>query len=341
MNAASTAWGDRPRSPLASSGETSAVVEADADERLPAATRLGAVELRVTDVERSVAFYTESIGLREHRREDASVALGAGAEDLLVLVGSPAARPAGRHAGLYHVALLYPTREDLAVAALRLASTRTRIQGAADHETHEAIYLADPDGNGLELAADRARELWPDVGDESLYAGGPRPLDLDGLLSLAGGGQLPPNAARGLRVGHVHLHVADTEAALAFYSRLVGFEKVVQLGDSAAFVSAGGYHHHLAFNVWRGVGVPAAPAGAVGLVRWTVHVPREGDVGAVRARLDRAGVPYERRGAALLVRDPSGNAMLLGVDPTSGERPSEATVGAPDDERARGDAARA
>jgi catechol 2,3-dioxygenase len=288
-------------------------VAAGVAELLPATTRLGPVELTVSDLDRALAFHTEALGLRVQNREGSRAALGAGAEDLLVLFENRSARRAGRHAGLYHVALLYPSREELARAALRLAVTRTPIQGASDHGTHEAIYLADPDGNGLELAADRPRERWPDIRDASLFAGGPQPLDLDGLLGLVGAEDPLPPAAQGLSVGHVHLHVADTAAALRFYTDLVGFEKLVELGDTAAFVSAGGYHHHLAFNTWRGQGVGPAPADAVGLRHWTIYVPGEADVDAVRERLERAETAYERRRQSVLVRDPSGNAVLLAV----------------------------
>ncbi|HSY40204.1 MAG TPA: VOC family protein, partial [Polyangia bacterium] len=211
---------------------------------LPTATRLGPVELTVSDLERAIVFYTDALGLRVRRDEHAlaagRAALGAGEEDLVVLVENGSARAAGRHAGLYHVALLYPTREELARAAVRLAVTRTPIQGASDHGTHEAIYLADPDGNGLELAADRPRERWPDIGDPSLFAGGPRALDLDGLLALVAESPPSARAERGLRVGHVHLHVADTAAALRSYTETVGFETVIDLGPAAAFVAAGG-----------------------------------------------------------------------------------------------------
>jgi len=124
--------------------------------RLPATLRLGAVHLSVTDLDRSVAFYESSIGLRVHHREGGVVTMGVGVEDLLILYGEPSARRAGRHASLYHYALLFPSRQELARAALRLAATQTPIQGTSDHGTHEAIYLPDPDGNGIELAADRA-----------------------------------------------------------------------------------------------------------------------------------------------------------------------------------------
>src|SRR5215210_4517436 len=128
---------------------------------LPATLRLGAAHLTVSDLDRSVGFYQDALGLRRHRREDGVAALGTGAEDLLVLHEEPGARPAGRHAGLYHFALLFPSREELARAVQRLAATRTPISGASDHGVSEAIYLPDPDGNGIELYGDRPRDEWP------------------------------------------------------------------------------------------------------------------------------------------------------------------------------------
>jgi len=153
---------------------------------LPATTRLGAVHITVSDLDRSIEFYERAIGLRLHRREDGSAALGAGGSDVLVLVEQPGALPAGRHAGLYHFALLHPSRAELARAAMRLATTGTAIEGASDHGISEAIYLPDPDGNGIELAVDRPKEEWPDLSDPATYASGPKPLDLYGLLELAG-----------------------------------------------------------------------------------------------------------------------------------------------------------
>ena len=147
--------------------------------KLAPKTRMGAVELTVTDVDRSVSFYEDALGLVTHRREDGRAALGAGGEDLLVLVEDPDAGPAGRHAGLYHFALLHPSRKELARAAARLARTRTPIQGASDHGISEAIYLPDPDGNGIELAADRPRAEWPEL---SVKSGGTAPLDQNGIL---------------------------------------------------------------------------------------------------------------------------------------------------------------
>ncbi len=299
-------------------GSTTNGAPARVSESLPAATRLGPVELTVSDLDRAIAFYTGALGLRVQSRQDARAALGTSGENLLVLFENRSAARVGRHAGLYHVALLYPSRVELARAAVRLAVTRTPIQGASDHGTHEAIYLVDPDGNGLELAADRPRERWPDIGDPSLFAGGPQPLDLDGLVGLVGHEHPAPHAPAGLGVGHVHLHVGDIASALRFYTEVVGFETVVELGRAAAFVAVGGYHHHLAFNTWRGEGVGPAPTNVVGLRQWTVYVPRAADVDAVRERLEHAGIAFEPRAAGLLVRDPAGNTVLIAADPRAG-----------------------
>src|SRR3954454_17093149 len=267
---------------------------------LPATLRLGAVDLTVADVDRSVAWYQRAIGLRVHRHEATTGELGDGSETLVVLHEDPQARPAARHAGLYHYALLYPTHEELARAALRLAATQTPIEGASDHRTHEAIYLPDPDGNGIELAVDRPREQWPpDLG----YAGGPAPVDFESLLGTVAGEEPGAQVGEGLRMGHVHLHVGDIDRALAFYRDVLGFELQANIG-TAAFVSAGGYHHHLAFNLWRGPGVGAAPEHTAGLRHWTVELPTSDDVAVVLDRVRAAGLDAELGDGGFTVRDP-------------------------------------
>src|SRR3712207_321440 len=152
---------------------TTTAIASTSGAQLADGTRLGAVEVTVTDLDRSIAMYTSAIGLQVHRRDGATAALGAGGEDLVVLHEQPGARRAGRHAGLYHFALLFPSRLELARVALRVAVTRTPIQGASDHGTHEAIYLPDPDGNGIELAADFPRDQWPDISSPEGYGSGP------------------------------------------------------------------------------------------------------------------------------------------------------------------------
>ena len=274
---------------------------------LPAALRLGAVHLTVSQLDRSVAWYQHALGLRVHAHDASTADLGDGAETVLVLHEDAQARPAGGHAGLYHYALLYPTREELARAALRLSATRTPIDGASDHRTHEAIYLPDPDGNGIELAADRPRDAWPeDLG----YARGPAPLDFEALMATIAGEPPVQQVGAGLRMGHLHLHVGDVERAVGFYRDVLGFELQANLG-SAAFLSAGGYHHHVAVNVWRGPGVGPAPAHAAGLRHWTVELPAAADVAAVRERVERAGLAAEPRDRGFLVRDPWDIALVF------------------------------
>lgn len=288
-------------------------VAAPAATRLADATRLGAVHLTVTRLDTSVAFYQDSIGLRLHRREDPVAVMGAGGEDVVVLHEEPTARPAGRHAGLFHFALLFPTRAELARVAVRLADRRTPVDGLSDHGTHEAIYLPDPDGNGIELAADRPRDQWPELGGNAGYAAGPAPLDVEDLLRTVSGEEPRRHAERDLRMGHVHLHVGDLDAATRFYLEGIGFELMAQL-PTARFVAAGGYHHHVGFNVWRGVGVGPAPADAVGMRHWTLLLAGESELEALRERLAGIGVAVSEQPGGLLARDPSGNALLAKVD---------------------------
>jgi catechol 2,3-dioxygenase len=274
---------------------------------LPASLRLGAIDLTVADLDRAIAWYERSLGLRLHRREGSTAELGDGTETVVVLHEDPAARPAGRHAGLYHYALLYPDRQELARATRRLIDTRTPVQGASDHGTHEAVYLPDADGNGIELAADRPRSAWP----EGLgYSGGPDPLDVEDLLGTVAGEGPADAVGAGLRMGHVHLHVGDLDEALRFYRDVLGFEVQANLG-SAAFVSAGGYHHHLGFNTWQGVGVGPPPEHTAGLQRWVVELPTPADVAAVRARVEAAGLATEEVDGGFVVRDPWQTAVAI------------------------------
>ena len=274
---------------------------------LPAALRLGAVDLTVSDLDRAVAWYQRALGMRVHSHETSHAALGDGNETTVILHEDAAARSAGRHAGLYHYALLYPSRDELARAAVRLAVTRTPIQGASDHRTHEAIYLPDADGNGIELRADRPRELWPsNLG----YDRGPAPLDFDSLLATVADEEPSAQIGEGLRMGHLHLHVGHVDEGLRFYRDLLGFELQANLG-SAAFVSAGGYHHHLGFNVWNGQGVGPPPEHTVGLRHWTIELPTDADVADVRARVTAAQIPVEAVPRGFLVRDPWQTAVMF------------------------------
>ena len=276
--------------------------------------RLGAVELTVRDLARSIAWYQEALGLQLHSHGETVAALGDGNETLVILVEDPEARPAGRGtAGLYHYALLYPTREDLARAAARLAATRTQIDGASDHGFHEAIYLPDPDGNGIELAADRARELWPEHGDAA--AARPRPLDFASLMATVAGEPPITVVPAGVRMGHVHLYVGDVPDAVAFYRDVLGFDLNSDYGV-AAFLSADGYHHHVAVNTWNGVGATAPPEHTAGLRRWTATLPTADALDALRGRLSAAKIRFRDVEGALVTADPFGTTVAFAAEET-------------------------
>ena len=265
--------------------------------------RLGAVHITVTDLDRSVGFMQDAIGLRVHRREDEDAgphsqggplaAMGAGGEDVVVLHENPAARPHGRTAGLFHFALLFPSREELARSLQRVASTRTPITGASDHGVSEAIYLNDPDGSGIELYVDRPVEEWPAPKREGERVGMfTEPLDLEDLMATIEGQEPTRHAEEGLRLGHMHLHVANLDESVRWYADELGLEEMAHY-PGAGFVAWDGYHHHLGINTWRGEGVPPAPDDAVGLRYWVAYSD------------DAAGDALEMK------RDPSGNRVLL------------------------------
>ena len=280
--------------------------------RLPASLRLGPVHLTVTDLGRSISFYRDKIGLRLHNREDAVAVLGAGEQNLLFLYEEPDARRATRDAGLYHFALLHSSRQEMSRTVQRLFATEADIQGATDHGISEAIYLTDPDGNGVELYADRPRDVWPALSRPMDVI---KPLDLGNLAAVAGHEDTRPEIDPKLVVGHLHLHVGDLESGLAFYRDTLGFDLVTFISGAAAFVSAGGYHHHLAFNLWRGGGAKPAPTDAVGLRHWTIVLEKSEEVDEVRARVRAAGREIEKREeGGFLVLDPWNIATVFTYD---------------------------
>jgi len=275
------------------------------------ATRLGSVELQVTQLDRSIEFYTRIIGMQVSERDERSATLGAGGDAIVTLREQPSARAPRREAGLYHFALLFGDREELARVARRVAQTRTRIDGASDHRTHEAIYLPDPDGIGVELAADRPRELWPRLDDGQFYSHGPQPLDVRALFATIDSEPESELAEPTLRLGHIHLHVGDLDASTRFYRDGLGFALMAQM-PHAVFASAGGYHHHVAYNLWRGERVPPYSPDTIGLRHWTLETTGEGEREAVRRRLRAIGAEIEERpDGSLLARDPAAIAVLV------------------------------
>jgi len=285
---------------------------AGAPARIDVATAVGAVSLTVSDLDRSRTFYERAIGLRPTELDDGTVAFGvAGERPLVELRGdSSAPRLNRRTPGLYHLAILVPTRLDLAFALARLAETRWPLDGASDHLVSEALYLSDPDGNGIEIYRDRPRAEWTRVGDQLQMS--TLPLDLNDVLGeLKAATELQLAAPSGTTIGHVHLQVADLREAEAFYHGVLGFDVMVRGYPGALFVSAGGYHHHIGLNTWHSDGAPPAASGSVGLRSFAVDLPDERALDAVLARVQGASLPSSPEPGGVLVPDPSGNGVVL------------------------------
>jgi catechol 2,3-dioxygenase len=236
--------------------------------------------------------------------------------------------PAPGTTGLYHFAINYPTRKDLAVALKRLLDHGWSIDGASDHGTHEAIYLHDPDFNGIELAWDRAPEMWRDS-DGKVIAGN-RPLDLGSLLAEAGDDNWPEGSTpAGTRIGHVHLKVADLDRAVSFYHDLMGFDLIGRFGSQAGFLSAGGYHHHLGLNTWESREGSPPPRGATGLYHFAINYPERLDLGVAVKRLFDGGWGVDGLNdhgthMAIYLHDPDSNGIELAWDRDPSEWPRTA-----------------
>ena len=282
-------------------------------------TSIGAVHLTIANLDRSLRFYIDRLGFQLSARQDGKAALGAGDRDLLILYEVPDAKPARRTAGLYHFAILVPSRIDLARTLRQLAILQQPMQGFSDHLVSEAIYLADPDGNGIEVYRDRPRAEWPYVDGRLQMA--TDPLDVEQLLREADrdargtdpAGATAPAAVlpAGTRIGHMHLHVSFLEDTEEFYTRAMGLDVMARYGGSATFMSAGGYHHHVAVNTWAGVGAPRPPKGAAGLRRFELLVPDHRARDSAGASLQGAGVSVSSEGEALVVEDPSGHVIAV------------------------------
>lgn len=272
---------------------------------------IGLVSLTVADLARSLRFYSDVFGLAVAEHSDSNALLVAGVRPLLVLTQLPGARPKPpRATGLYHFAILLPGRPDLARWLRHVLESGWPLQGWADHGVSEAIYLADPDGNGIEIYRDRARAEWPVANGELQMV--TEPLDAQGLLALAGDGGWTGMPA-GAVMGHVHLHVRQIDEAQDFYCGVLGFDLTQRYGPSALFVSVGGYHHHIGLNTWAGVGAPPAPAGSAGLRYFTVQVPDEASLMSLVGRVQQAGIAVTPQADGWQLHDPSGNGIRLAV----------------------------
>jgi catechol 2,3-dioxygenase len=278
--------------------------------RLPESTHLGRVRLQVADLERSLAFYEQVLGLRAMERTADSASLGPHGEDreIVHLRQLSSARPVPRRGllGLYHFAILLPDRASLGRFIAHLGEIGA-YAGMSDHSVSEAVYLTDPDGLGIEVYADRPRDAWK-YDERQLFMTTDH-LDVDDLIAAAGGERWTGMPA-GTVLGHVHLYVGDIEKAESFYHKALGFDKVVWSYPGALFMSAGGYHHHLGTNTWARGAAPATDADAR-LLEWEIVVPNRKDAEEAALHVKQAGYPVKEESGEWILTDPWGTSLRL------------------------------
>ena len=276
---------------------------------IDARTHCGVVGLTVADLARSRRFYTEALGLAELSEG----VFGAGERPLLVLTERPGALPwmVDAMTGLYHLAILTPTRAALGGWLRHYFHQPYPPPGQGDHRVSEALYLRDPDGHGIEVYADRPRESWQWEDGRVKMGGGP--VDVRGMIAeFERAGEPWRGMPAGTTIGHVHLQVGDVAAAEEFYHRTLGFDVVAGGGEMRAlFVSAGGYHHHLGLNTWHSEGAPPAPDDVASLRFFSLALPDARTRATVVGRIDAAGLPRTEADGAVVVRDPWGHRVAL------------------------------
>ena len=292
------------------------------------ATRIGLLSLNVTDLARSIDFYTNAMGFALLDQTADNATLGVGNTPLLVLTGNPGGQPwPGRATGLYHFAILLPTRADLGRWLRHWLESGHELPGQGDHLVSEALYLSDPDGNGIEIYRDRPRSEWTVTNGRVAMA--TDPVDLRGVIEAGDQANLPWTALpEGTTIGHMHLQVRDIPETRAFYEGVLGFDVMADM-PSALFLSAGGYHHHLGANIWHSRGASPAPVGYAGLRYYNVIMPSQPALDEVTARLDAAGIAYGAAPDGIVVSDPSQNRIYfhVGAAPTAlAEQAAEITL---------------
>jgi catechol 2,3-dioxygenase len=267
--------------------------------------RIGAVGLKARDLSRLADFYTNAIGLQVIDRDAKTARLGAGGVTLLALEAAPSALPDDpRTAGLFHTAFLQPTRADLARWLVYAANTRVALSGASDHLVSEAIYLDDPEGNGIEVYRDRLPEEWTWSGDRIKMA--TDRLDLDNLAADAGN-MAYAGAPEGLRIGHIHLRVGDLAPTQQFYGT-IGMMPTAGRGG-ALFMSSGRYHHHVGSNIWQSAGAGGRDDERAGLSWFAIEAADGETRDDALVRLKGAGIPVDNSAEGSQVRDPFGTRV--------------------------------
>lgn len=271
-------------------------------------TTVGKVTLTVKDLPEMARFYEEVIGLTLKKATGDTAVLGTPTEELVELHMNPAARHVSRATGLFHLALLVPDRPSLAHWLYQFLNSGYRLPGASDHGVSEALYLSDPEGNGIEIYRDRPRSEWP-TRDGQIQMFTER-LDFDGLMK-----ETPQQPWRKMEdattMGHVHLKVHNIPQSINFYSNILGFDITSDEYPGAGFVSAGGYHHHLGMNTWQSSGAGPLPSDAAGLARYNIILPNEDARVETKENLQEAGFAVEETAEGYLTHDPAGIALVL------------------------------
>jgi catechol 2,3-dioxygenase len=285
----------------------------DIQDLLSPATGMGAVTLRVGDLDRMVGFYRDAVTLDVLSQDGALAVLGRGGVPVVILMHAPELKSAEpRQAGLYHTAILFESEAALAATVYSMAQTAPgTFTGSADHLVSKAFYFNDPEGNGIELYWDRDRTEWSwahgKIEMATLY------LDPNEFLTANLTDELVEDPrSGGVSVGHVHLSVGDVGTAREFYVEKLGFETTTLFGNQALFVSAGGYHHHMAMNVWESKGAGRRPL-ALGLGQVEIIVPTLDEVAAVNERLTHFGMQTQDDGRSVTVSDPWDNQVKITV----------------------------
>ena len=284
------------------------------------ATSIGVVSLKVLNLDDQITFYQQALGFQLHWREANRAGLGAGGPDLLRLTEEPNLKRYGGVTGLYHFAVLFPDRRELARAIARLMVLKYP-NYPTDHIMTKTTYLDDPEGNGIELYCESPEDgtwtltngVYETRRADGSLSNGREPLDVKALLThLKEDDRLDVTIPLETRMGHIHLHVRDIDEAVDFYHGVIGFDLMgVAKAFRMAFVSAGGYHHHIGLNTWQGEGAPPPPADALGLRHFAVELPDQTAFHEVAERVKKAGVPANQTEDGLLIHDPSQNGVIL------------------------------
>lgn len=281
---------------------------------LPPNTKIARASLTVTDITRALAFYTNTLGFHAHTRDTGQIALASSSngQTLIQLVEQKDAQSKPRNTtGLFHIAIRVPSRTALSQVVRRLHEQQWPLLGASDHGVSEALYLNDPDGNGLEIYTDLPKAQWPTQGEHlAMYSA---PLNVQKLHQESAGRTdtlLPANTD----IGHIHLQVSSLESSKHFYCNILGFDIRQDNYQGALFVAANGYHHHLGLNTWAGEGIPSPPENTVGLKTFTISIPDQETHDKIVERLDNNTILFQQNQNELITQDPDHNQVVISLN---------------------------